>query len=67
MKENVGIYAFNRTYSEMIPAGEYIEQMQKALQVVEEEVGGNLSGRNDSEIIPGPAYGKSLKLFSLNF
>jgi hypothetical protein len=66
VEENVGIYAFNRTYSEMIPADEFIEHMQKALKVVDEEVG-DLSGRDDAEIIPGPAGGKSLKLFSLNF
>lgn len=64
---NVGIYAFTRTYSEMIPADEYIEQMQKALNIIDEEVGGNLSGRDNSEIIPGPADGRPVKLFTLNF
>ena len=51
----------------MIPADEYIEHMQKALKVVEEEVGGDLSGRSDSEIISGPADGRPPKLFTLNF
>ena len=64
---NVGIYAFNRTYSEMIPADVYIEHMQKALKVIDEEVGGNLSGRQDSEIITSPKEGRSPKLFTLNF
>ena len=64
---NVGIYAFTRTYSEMIPADIYIEHMQKALQIIDEEVGGDLSGREDSEIIPGPADGRPVKLFTLNF
>jgi len=65
--ENICIHAFTRTYSEMIPAGEYIEHMQKALKVVDEEIGGDLSGRDDSEIIAGPADGKSPRLFTLNF
>jgi len=51
----------------MIPADEYIEQMQKALNIIDEEVGGNLSGRDNSEIIPGPADGRPVKLFTLNF
>ncbi|MEE9910413.1 MAG: hypothetical protein K4571_01715 [Deltaproteobacteria bacterium] len=66
-EENVGIYAFNRTYSEMIPADVYIEHMQKALKVVDEEVGGDLTGREDSEIITPPGEGRPPKLFTLNF
>ncbi|PKN19088.1 MAG: hypothetical protein CVU71_09925 [Deltaproteobacteria bacterium HGW-Deltaproteobacteria-6] len=67
LEANVGIYAFNRTYSEMIPADVYIEHMQKALKIIDEEVGGDLSGREDSEIITGPADGRPVKLFTLNF
>jgi len=66
-EENVGIYAFTRAYSEMIPADEYIAHMDKALKIIDEEVGGDLSGRNDSEIITGAAQGKLPKLFTLNF
>ncbi len=66
-EENVGIYAFTRTYSEMIPADVYIEHMQKALKVIDEEVGGDLSGREDSEIITPPTQGRPPKLFTLNF
>ena len=66
-EENVCIYAFTRTYSEMIPADVYIEHMQKALKIIDEEVGGDLSGREDSEIITGPAHGRPPKLFTLNF
>ena len=65
--ENVCIYAFTRTYSEMIPAHEYIEQMQKALKMIDDEAGGNLNGREDSEVIQGPAQGNSSRLFTLNF
>ncbi len=63
---NVCIYAFTRTYSEMIPADEYIEHMQKALKIIDDEVGGDLSGRQDSEIISGPPQDKQPKLFTLN-
>jgi tetratricopeptide (TPR) repeat protein len=66
-KEDVCIYAFTRTYSEMIPADEYIEQMQKALNLIDEQAGGDLSGREDSEIIAGPEHVKPPKLFTLNF
>ena len=41
--------------------------MQRTLKVVDEELGGDLSGRDDSEIIPDPANGRPLKLFTLNF
>ena len=66
-KENVCIYAFTRTYGEMIPAEEYVEQMQKALKMIDEEVGGDLRGRDDLEIITGPAQSTPPKLFTLNF
>ncbi len=64
--EDVCIYTFTRTYSEMISAGEYIEQMQRALKMIDEEVG-DLNGREDAEIITDSLDGKALKLFSLNF
>jgi hypothetical protein len=66
-KENVCIYAFTRTYSEMIPADEYIDHMQKALKMIDDEALGDLNGREDSEIITGSVHGKPPKLFTLNF
>lgn len=66
-KENVCIYSFTRTYGEMIPAQEYIQHMTKALQMIEEEVGSDLSGRQDSEVIMPPANGNLPKLLTLNF
>jgi tetratricopeptide (TPR) repeat protein len=66
-EEKVGIYAFNRTYSEIIPADVYIEHMQKALKIIDEEVGGDLTGREDSEVITAMADGRPPKLFTLNF
>jgi hypothetical protein len=66
-QEKVCIYFFTRTYGEMIPAEEYIQHMGKILQMIEEEAGGDLSGRDDSEIVvlfekSGPA-----KMLTLNF
>lgn len=66
-QENVCIYSFTRSYGEMVTAQEYIEHMQRALKMIDEEVGGDLSGREDSEIIVGPARDKPPKLFTLNF
>ena len=70
-EENVCIYAFNRTYSEMLPPDEFIGHMKKALKVFDEEVGGDLTGRDDLEIIEGAkggaAGGVTRKLFTLNF
>ena len=62
-----GNNGLTRYYSEMIPADVYIEHMQKALKVIDEEVGGDLSGREDSEIITGPVDSRPVKLFTLNF
>jgi len=35
----------------MFTAQEYIEHMQRALKMIDEEIGGDLSGREDTEII----------------
>jgi hypothetical protein len=51
----------------MIPADVYIEHIQKALKIIDEEVGGALSVHEDSEIITGPEQGRPPKLFTLNF
>jgi len=50
----------------MIPADEYIDHIQKALKIIDDEVGGDLSGRQDLEIISGPPQDKQPKLFTLN-
>jgi tetratricopeptide (TPR) repeat protein len=66
-KENVCIYSFTRTYGEMIPAEEYIQHMEKALKMIEEAGGGDLGGREDSEILPAPPGGRQPLLLTLNF
>lgn len=66
-KEDVCIYSFTRTYGEMIPAKEYIQHMERALIMVEEEVGGDLAGRLDSEIVKGSHKDLPPKLLTLNF
>ena len=65
-EENVFIYSFTRCYGELVTAQDYIDQMQRALNMIDEEVGGDLSGRDDSEVIRGQARGRPPKLFTLN-
>jgi len=66
-RENVCVYSFTRTYGEMVPARDYIDQMERSLKIINEEAGGDLSGREDSEVIPGSADSKPLRLLTLNF
>ncbi len=66
-KEDVCIYSFTRTYGEMIPAGEYIQHMEKALKMIENEAGGDLNGRSDSEILTASEGNRLPKLLTLNF
>ncbi|MRS03347.1 hypothetical protein EG832_09020 [bacterium] len=66
-RENVCIYSFTRTYGEMIPAREFIQHMEKALKMIEDEVGNDLNGRGDSAEISTPGKYPQLKLLTLNF
>ena len=65
-KEDVCIYSFTRTYGEMIPAKEYIQHMERALKMIEDETG-ELAGRDDSEAITGVHASNPPKLLTLNF
>ena len=65
-EKNVYIYSFTRIYGEMIPPGEFIEHMKRAMQMINEEVGGDLEGRQDDEIITSEKR-RPPKLFTLNF
>lgn len=66
-QEKVCIYSFTRTYGEMIPAEEYIQHMEKILQMIAEEAGGDLSGRDDSEIVILSEKSGPAKMLTLNF
>ena len=66
-EKGVCIYAFTRTYGEMIPAHEFISHMDRLLEMVHRVAGPNLPGRPDSEVIE-PGDGEPMNLFmTLNF
>jgi hypothetical protein len=65
-KDDVCIYSFTRTYGEMMPAEEFIQHMERSLQMIEEYTGGDLSARDDREIID-QNRGLSSMLMTLNF
>lgn len=65
-KDDVCIYSFTRTYGEMIPAAEFIRHMERSIRMIEAKAGGDLSKRDDREIIE-PDEGFSSILMTLNF
>lgn len=66
-KDNVCIYSFTRTYGEMIPAAEYIQHMERALKMIEEESGEGLALRQDSEIMAASKKERPPKILTVNF
>jgi tetratricopeptide (TPR) repeat protein len=65
-KDDVCIYSFTRTYGEMIPAPEFVEQIEKAIMMIEKAAGKNLYEREDSEVIATSDKLSSL-LLTVNF
>lgn len=65
-KRGACIYSFSRTYGEMMPAQEFIRHMEHSIQMIENEIGGNLYERNADEII-SPRGKYSSILLTLNF
>ena len=65
-KDDVCIYSFTRTYGEMMPAPEFIRHMERSIQMIKDKAGGDLSKRDDREIIEPDAHLSSL-LMTLNF
>ena len=61
-----GLAVWYRTYGEMLPAQEFIRHMGRSLKMIEEYVGGDLSARDDREIIDQDR-GLSSMLMTLNF
>jgi tetratricopeptide (TPR) repeat protein len=64
-KEDVCIYSFTRTYGEMMPAAEFIRHMERSIQMIKDKAGGDISNRDDREIIPDEHL--SSLLMTLNF
>jgi hypothetical protein len=65
-KEDVCIYSFTRTYGEMIPVPEFIEHIEKSIEMIEKVAGKNLSDWEDNELI-APAGNLSSLLMTVNF
>ena len=66
-QKDICIYSFTRTYGEMIPAAEFIRHMQKAVRMIEYQAGGDLSARDDRELIAPGDPDRSALLMTLNF
>jgi tetratricopeptide (TPR) repeat protein len=65
-KDDVCIYSFTRTYGEMIPAPEFVEQIEKAIMMIEKAAGKNSYEREDNEVIAMSDKLSSL-LLTVNF
>ncbi len=65
-KDDLCIYSYTRTYGEMLPAQEFIQHVEKSLKMIEDYLGGDLSNRDDREII-GQKGNLSSILMTLNF
>jgi hypothetical protein len=65
-KDDVCIYSFTRTYGEMMPAAEFIRHVERSIRMIEAKAGGDLSKRDDWEVIEPDAQLSSL-LMTLNF
>ena len=65
-KEDVCVYSFTRTYGEMMPTSEFVRHMERSIRMIKDKAGGDLSNRDDREIIEPDAHLSSL-LMTLNF
>lgn len=65
-KKDVCIYSFTRTYGEMMPAEEFIQHLEKSIQMIKEVAGPNLLNRDDREFIQSDKHISSC-LMTLNF
>ena len=66
-KEGVCIYSFTRTYGEMLPVPEFVEQMERCIQMVRDIAGGDLSRRDDQELLESGEGGRMGLLMTLNY
>ena len=65
-KDDLCIYSFTRTYGEMMPSKKFIRQVENSLKMIEEYAGGEISIRDDHEVIE-PEGNLSSMLMTLNF
>ena len=64
--DGVCIYSYTRTYGEMMPAAEFIRHVERSITMIEEQAGGDLSKRDDRDVIE-PEGELSSILMTLNF
>ncbi len=50
-RKHIGIYSVTRTYGEMLPAEEFMDHLDKAIEMVKHQSGQDLNKRSDSEVI----------------
>ena len=65
-EDDICIYSFTRTYGEMMTVEEFVRQMDKSIEMVEEKTGKDLYTRADEEIIKDTGDPEPL-LLTLNF
>lgn len=61
------IYSLTRSYGEMVTADTFIQHVKRSIQMIEEQTGGDLFRRNDSEIIEPKESDPMTLLMTLNF
>ncbi len=66
-KQNVCIYAFTRTYGEMLPVSAFLDHIERCVQMVRKSAGGDLSRRDDQELIEPAEEGGMGLLMTANF
>jgi len=66
-EHDVCIYAFTRTYGEMIPVAAFLAHMERGIQLVRDAVGGDISRHDDHEVVEPGANGKMGLLMTLNY
>ncbi len=64
--DDVCIYSVTRNFGEMITVQEFIQDMEKSMQLIESTTGGNLFKRDDHEVIKPQGKWSSM-LMTLNF
>lgn len=66
-KQSVCIYSFTRTYGEMLPVPVFLDHIDRCAQMVRRCAGGDLSRRDDQELIEPGEEGAMGLLMTANF
>ena len=66
-EKNVCIYAFTRTYGEMLPAGEFIGHIQRGIEMIRQQAGAALYGDDNEAVIAPQAPERLSLLMTLNY